>query len=159
MTNDSLHVLIRRAIEDSGLVDPRAVAAKVAVMIPPERVDQILVDALVGEVRHVMSAQRNRALSNALGSEPSARSAKVAGVRSWWAEMCAASIHVGDGAWKSLGDCGHKDLAYAEAERRVDAARELHRADMYAQLRGLLRKHKVRTVSQLPPTAAQGLAA
>lgn len=160
MSPVSLRAVVSQVLSDTDIVDPREVAAKVASMIPPEQVHQILVDALVADVRTVMGMRRNAAMSHALDStaRPS-RSAKVAGIRDWWAEMLASRVHVGSGTWMALGQCGDQELAFAEAERRADAARELQRAEMYEQLRGLLRKHKVRTVSQLPADAARGMAA
>ena len=156
----SLRALISQVLSDTDIADPREVAVKVAAMIPPEQTHHVLVDALVADVRTVMGARRNAAMSHVLdGSHRPARSAKVAGIRDWWSEMLAARVHVGSGAWMALGDCGEKELAFAEAERRADAAREMQRAEMYEQLRTLLRKHKVRTVSQLPADVARRVAA
>lgn len=157
----STRVLISSVLAETDITDPREVAAKVAAMIPPQQVEQILVDALVADVRTVMGARRNAALENALAPRPAnpARSAKVSGIRDWWSEMLAARVHVGGGQWVTLGDCGDDELAFAEAERRADAERELRRADMYTQLRKLLRKHKARTVAALPVDVVRAVAA
>lgn len=154
----TLHTLIKRVLDETDITDPREIAVKVAGMIPEHRVHQILVDALVADVRTVMGSRRNRAMSNALMSKPN-RSAKVVGIRDWWSEMLAARVHVGSSRWVALGDCGDPELAFAEQERRADAERELQRADMYAQLRKLLRTYKVKTVADLPRDAVGGIAA
>lgn len=153
----TLHSLITRVLVETDLADPREVAAKVAGMIDPDQREHILVNALADSVRSVMGQHRNAAMTRAL-ARPN-RSAKVAGIRDWWAEMCAARVHVGGSQWVALGDCGEQELAFAERERREDAAREIARADMFAELRELLRKHKVRTVAQLPRDVARGVAA
>lgn len=153
----SLRTLIICTLAETSATDPRDIAVRVVKHIPPERIGHVLVESLVAEVRGVMGAQRNAALSKALA--PGYRSPKVAGIRNHWAEMCAARIHVGRGEWKSLARCDNDDLAYAERERRADAEREVRRADMYGRLRHLLQRHGVRTVGDLPVDAAQELAA
>lgn len=154
----SLHSLIARVLAETDLADPREVAAKVAGMIAPDQREHILINAIADSVRSVMGERRNVAMTNALAPRPN-RSAKVAGIRDWWAEMCAARVHVGGSQWIALGDCGEPELAFAEQERRADAEREIGRADMYGQLRKLLRKHKAHTVAQLPRDVARGVAA
>lgn len=156
--NLSLRGLIAQVLDETDIIDPREVAVKVAAMIPPEQQHALLIAALVADVRATMGDRRNRAMSNALAPRPN-RSAKVSGIRDWWAEMMAARVHVGGSRWVTLGQCGDEELAFAEQERRADAERELQRADMYAQLRKLLRKHKVSTVADLPRMDVQAVAA
>jgi hypothetical protein len=148
---EGMRTLIARIIDVSGLTDPRKIAALVADEIPEDLKHRVLVDALVANVRGMLGRQRNEAVTNALRP----RSAKVIGIRDWWAEMLASAVHVGDSTWKPLGECNDADLAYAEAERRQDAARELARADQFARLREMLAEHGVRTVREIPRETAE----
>lgn len=86
------------------------------------------------------------------------RSAKVAGIRDWWTEMLAARVHVGESRWKPLGECGVKELEFAERERRAQAERHLTNAKMYLRLRQLLDEHEVSTVAELPSDAVKAFA-
>lgn len=83
------------------------------------------------------------------------RSAKVAGIRDWWSDMLASRVHVGDKQWKPLGECGVKELQFAETERRDQAERHLKTAKMYLRLRQLLDEHEVSTVAELPSDAVK----
>jgi hypothetical protein len=152
----SLHSVVVAVLAESELSDPRAVAELVAAATPPDLIRDFYTDAVVSEVRAVMGAQRNRAMSNALN--PS-RSPKLAQRRDWWADMLASRIHVGGGTWRTLGECGAEQLTFAEVERRRDAERELRRAESFKALRNLLRKHKVNTVGELPADAARSAVA
>lgn len=90
---------------------------------------------------------------------PIPRSAKVDGIRDWWAEMLRSRVHVGAAGWLPLGQCGVKELEFAERERRDHAAKEVQRARMYLALRELLDKHEVATVADLPADAARAVVA
>ena len=144
----SLPELIRRIVDGSDLSDPREIAEAVAAATPEDAMRAHYATSLIGEVRRVLGAQRNNAMTNAL--HPT--SAKLAQRRDWWAEMLASRIHVG-GSWLTLGECGREQLAYAANERRADAARELQRAESFDLLISLLRRHKVATVAELPASA------
>lgn len=165
----SAHSLIAQMLEDTSLNDPREIAEAVASMIPPDLQYQILVNALIGDVRVVMASRRNVALSNAFkpSVEPVAggsiqgspkrpgRSAKVSGIRDWWSEMLRERVYVGESRWMTLGDCGVEELLYAERSRRDRAEQEIRRAKMYLRLRELLDQHEVDTVAELPGSAAR----
>lgn len=154
----SLRSLIVDAIESLDLDDPRDIALHVAGVIPEDTIRDHLASALIGEVRSVLSSQRNRALTNALNPDPQpSRSRKVAGIRDWWAEMLASRIHVGGAKWVTLGECGTDELRYAADERRADAAREVARAEAYESLLGLLESHGAATVADLPADAARAV--
>ncbi|MBF6393890.1 hypothetical protein IU443_28585 [Nocardia farcinica] len=167
----SVRAITARVLDETSLNDPREIAEKVAAMIPPAEQFRILVDALVSEVRSVMSERRNRALSNAFkpvvdvpvvgGSIQTApkrqpnRSRKVEGIRDWWADVLSSRVHVGGSQWMVLGQCGVKELEFAEKERRDLAAREVGRAKQYMRLRELLDQYEVATVAELPADAAK----
>ncbi|WP_280465990.1 hypothetical protein [Nocardia brasiliensis] len=171
----TIRSLVIQVLEETGLSDPREIAEKVASMIPAEQQRRMLVDALVGQVRLEMGQQRNNALTNvftpaatprpapAIGGSiqtapkypPVNRSAKVAGIRDWWADMLTSRIHVGDSRWMQLGQCGMRELEFAEHERRDQAAKEINRAKQFMRLRELLEKYDVKTVAELPENAAR----
>lgn len=90
---------------------------------------------------------------------PASRSAKVEGIRDWWAEMLRSKVHVGETRWLPLGQCGVKELEFAERERRDQADKAIRRARMYLALRQLLDEHQVETVADLPAEAARAVAA
>ena len=148
----SLHSVVVAVLAESELSDPRAVAELVAAATPDDLIRDFYADAVVSEVRAVMGAQRNRAMSKALNSS---RSPKLAQRRDWWQEMLSSAVHVGGGAWITIGECGAEELSYCASERRTHAARELARAESFDQLRALLRRHKVERVEDLPADAAR----
>jgi hypothetical protein len=168
----SVRVIIGRILDETTLNDPREIAEKAAAMIPPAEQFRILVDALVGDVRTVMTVRRNAALSNAFKPEPAGPvvggsiqvspkrndyrpSKKVAGIRDWWADLLRERVHVGDQVWLPLGQCGVRELEFAERTRRDKAAQEVARAKQYMRLRELLDAHGVDTVAELPADAAK----
>lgn len=150
--SESLITRVRSVLEEIDSVDPREIAREVAAATSEEELREFYATSLIGTVRSVIREHRNRAITNALSS---ARSAKLSQRRDWWAEMCAARIHVGASKWMQLGDCTAAELQFAASERRTDAERELKRAEAYDQLRSLLRSHRVKTVSELPSDAAR----
>ncbi|WP_159080850.1 hypothetical protein [Nocardia suismassiliense] len=179
----SVYALISRVLlTDTGATDPRQLAESVAEQIPEDRRMQVLIDMLVPQVKSMMRIQRNEAMSRAMSlrntqmldhdprsaSAPAAsfrleqsaprlkpRSAKVEGIRDWWATMLASRVHVGDSRWIALGDCGATELLFAENERRTHAEREVNRAHMYMRLRELLARYEVDTVAELPTDTAR----
>lgn len=187
----NVHALISQILLDSAdESDPRRIAEIVATRIPEDLRMEILISALVPQIKSVISKQRNNALANVM--EPPAaprpapvfrrqdtppppalgpssiqaerlaeaprskqRSAKVEGIRDWWAELLASRISVGVNEMKALGECGVADLEYAEKIRRDHAEREIRHAKMYLNLRMLLDKYEVATVGELPADAAR----
>lgn len=166
----SIRAVIGRILDETSLNDPREIAEKAAAMIPPAEQYRILVDALVGDVRSVMSQRRNAALSatftprtdcrvggsiQAAPKRPVTRSRKVEGIRDWWSDLLRERIHVGDQRWMPLGECGVRELEFAERTRRAKAEQEVSRAKQYMRLRELLDQHEVTTVAELPADAAK----
>lgn len=150
-----LHRLITETITTAPVDDPRDLAELVAKATPRSRLEAFYREALVGQVRVALSEQRNRALSHTLTPPATpTRSRKVAGIRDWWAELLSSRIHVG-GQWKTIGECGVRELEFAAEERRLLAARVLARAAAYEQLRDLLIEHGVATVAELPADAVR----
>lgn len=187
----NIHALISQVLMDhADEPDPRRIAEVVTGRIPEDLRMQILINALVPQVKNIISKQRNTALSNmaepapapppatsfrprgvlpapasrpasiqverlADSARPKQRSAKVEGIRDWWAELLASRIAVGANMMKPLGDCGVADLEYAENIRRDHAAREIAHAKLYLRLRMLLDEHHVATVAELPEHVAR----
>lgn len=169
----SIHALTNRILDETSLSDPQEIAETLACMIPDEERHGLVVEALAHRVRAVIGTRRNAAMANAFtqaASEPEVdgsiitspvvcrrpvRSTKVAGIRNWWQEMLRERIHVGAGTWTMLGQCGVKELEFAERYRRDQAEKEVAVAEKLHALRILLDEHKVRTVADLPPEAAR----
>jgi hypothetical protein len=148
-TAESLAQIVRRVHEESGLADPRELAEKVLAEIThsPDLIRSALAESLPEYVRVTMRMVRNQTMA---GAPPSA---KVAAVRGWFERLLTQSIDVsGDGGkWKSLAECTRDDLLSAAAHRRAIAAKNLHTADTYERLAGLLDDDA--TVGQLDPSA------
>lgn len=153
----TLNVLIAEVIDSAAAVDPREIAKLLADRIDPAFLPQYFEDLAADRVRHILSERRNRELA-ALASNNggSARSAKVANARGWWQRLCDSSVHIGEGRWLRLGDCGSQELGFAAAERRELAAKNIAAAAYYERLQELLAAHGVETVESLPPSAVRG---
>lgn len=156
-TDDTgLHRLITETISGAPVDDPRELAELVAKATPRRHVEEFYRQALVQQVRMVLAERRNHAFAHTVSAAAApARSRKVAGIRDWWAELCAARIHVGGQQWMRIGDCGVDELTFAAQERRAHARRVLARAESCELLRDLLVEHGVATVAELPADAAR----
>lgn len=148
--SSELSGLVRAVAADYPEADPRELARHLAKETPPRQVMDFYVEALVPIVRHALIDERSAAMSNALSPRPSGRSAKLAEIRDWWAEMLAARVHVGESRWMCLGDCGVDELQFCVAERMWTVERIEAQIAQYDRLLTLLRKHKAARVRDLP---------
>ncbi len=155
----SLRHAIREVAATSSLNNPHEIADKVIASTTAQQRKDWLAEILPSFVADVLRNDRNDALNaSSSGSKASARSAKVAGVRDWWAAFLAARISV-NGHWKAVGDLDADDLQTVVAERREAAAKINAQADRYEHLLSLLATHGVATVAELPRDAVEAVAA
>lgn len=155
----ALNDLIRQVASESNAIDPRKLAEDVASAAPSRQLRELLAEAVVDDCNSYLLATRNRAV----GARPIRRtntSARLARQRDWWAEFLSASVHIGNGARKALGDCTLSDLQQMINERIACIAGIQTFIDQYETLAGLMRKHKTTHVRDLPREAVEsGLAA
>ena len=154
----SLRHAIREVAATLSLNNPHEIADKVIESTTAQQRKDWLAEILPSFVADVLRNDRNDALNASSGSKASARSAKVAGVRDWWAAFLAARISV-NGHWKAVGDLSADDLQVVVAERREAAAKINAQADRYEHLLSLLATHGVATVAELPRDAVEAVAA
>jgi hypothetical protein len=138
--------LIRDVATEFPDADPREIAQLVAKRTPRKDIHEWYVDSLVGLVRCVLRNERNSALSGA-----SNKSAKVKQRRQWWARLLEARIHVGEGNWLPLKDCGREELKSAIAERETQIVRTHHQIENLTTLLDRLDREGVDLVGELPP--------
>lgn len=150
----NLRAAVDQVIDESGLIDPREIARKVAENVPARHRVDVLAEALADFVR-VRQGQR-RAANPAIGPA-SGRSAKVAAIRDGWRRYLQDSVHVGDAVHLPLGQCTYADLTYAAGERQTLAARNLAAARRYESLAELLKRHDAERVADLPAEVLRGL--
>lgn len=158
MKDISLASVARETASDSGLHDPQEIAEKMLAGMSAKDMAAALRTTLPGYVREVIGTQQRQAMRQAFRPN---RSAKVAQRRDWWAEMLVSSVFV-DGDWKSFGDCTRSDIGWLAEQRRVEAARNLAQAEVYAEVETLMAEHGVETLAGLPRDvvpAALGVAA
>ena len=154
MTEFNLRTIVRATLSETSDADPGVVAEQVLAAIPRARTRDALEQTLRLFVRQIISEQR-------VSSRPSTpsnvrtiptTSAKVAAVRDGWQKRLRDRVHVGDGAWKFLGECTYADLLSAAAERRDLAERNAAWARQYDSWARLLTEHDVETFAELPLT-------
>lgn len=146
MQDINLTTLAREVAADSGLHDPREIAEKMLAGMSGDEMSAALRATLPGYVRDVIGSQQRQAMRRAFRPN---RSAKVQGIRDWWAEMLASSVYV-NGEWKSFGDCTRSDVGWLAEQRRAEAARNLAQAAVYDEVDALMAEHGVETLSGLP---------
>lgn len=158
----SLSQRIRLLLDASAESDPHVIATQMLASASVADRKAWVEATLPAYIATMMRTERNQAL-NQVAAPPSRRmpsaSAKVAGVRDWWAQFLAARIVV-DGTWKAVGDLDGGDLAAVVASRREQASKLHTQADRYEMLADLLVSHGVSTVRDLPSDVvlAAGLA-
>jgi hypothetical protein len=146
MQDINLTTLARTVAADSGLHDPREIADKMLAGMSAKEMAAALRATLPGYVRDVIGSQQRQAMRQAFRPN---RSAKVQGIRDWWAEMLASSVFV-NGEWKSFGDCTRSDVGWLAEQRRAEAARNLAQAAVYDEVERLMAEHGVDTLAGLP---------
>ena len=158
MKDINLTTLARTVAADSGLHDPREIAEKMLAGMSGDDMAAALRATLPGYVRDVIGSQQRQAVRQVFRPN---RSAKVQGIRDWWAEMLASSVYV-DGVWKSFGDCSRTDVGWLADQRRVEAEKNLAQAAVYDEVNALMVEHGAETLADLPRDvvpAALGVAA
>ena len=148
---------IRALLAESGESSPEVLAELLIAGASAAERRQWLAEVLPHFVADVARSERNRAANESFAT-PSrrmpSRSAKVAGIRDWWAEFLASRIAVGD-TWKPVGDLTADDLGVVARVRRDKAAATIAQAEKYETLAGLLTEYRVATVRELPSSAVQ----
>lgn len=84
-------------------------------------------------------------------------SAKAAGLVDHYLRKLAASVNIGDGVWKKLGDCTVTDLHFLVQLRRGEAAANLEMAEKYQRLADALTKSQAATVATLPRKTGESI--
>lgn len=162
-------VTARRASQEvvaqSGLSDPREIAERMVESASDEQREAWLMESLPKLVADVLRSDRNHALVEAelptpkkKGRRMPSRSAKVAGVRDWWAQFLESRISVG-GSWKPVGEMTADDLHVVVAERRAHAAATVAQADRFAAILALMSEYGAATVADLPRASVEQVAA
>lgn len=158
----TLDDLIKKVADENDFVDPRELAQFVAKSAPARELRNLFAEAIIDDCRHHLMTQRNRTLNGDDSNivRRSNRSPRLERQTNWWADFCAASLHVGDGVRKVLGDCTLVDLKAASEERRANIRGLQKNIDKYDHLSSMLVSYNVTHVRELPPDAVQdGLAA
>ncbi|MCZ9634682.1 hypothetical protein [Rhodococcus sp. BH5] len=158
--------LIREAIADTKLADPREIAAIVADRTPEDEVRGFYAKMLVQEVRGFLSAERRNVFSQAKDEPTVGKSGmkalsgartRATVARDWWAEFTATKVHVGDQVWKELGDCTFADLRTLHDERASHADRVLQEAHRFDELSKLMEDTGVESVRGLDAAKVQAV--
>lgn len=179
-TDFSLRHLIREVLDASTMCDPHVIAPEVLRRIDKADLKAALGECLPSMVREMIRSSRSGGLlagsprlhagpdrpevmSERPGSGPVApvggkpvkkpgRSAKVAAIRASGPKWLADRIHTSADPreWKRVGDCSFADLMFAAGQRREQAARTSAAAERLEVLAGLVRKHGVKRVRDLP---------
>lgn len=155
----NLNDLIASVQVDAG-PDPHDIAFKVEPLIPDgERhaVFLMLLARYIVNVKPRLTQVLSAPPAASSGSEPSkvslqgapVRSAKVAAYQAH-ARLLKLTVKVSATERKFMEDCTFDDLTYAALLRREHAASNEAAARQYEALAALLKKHKVKTVGELP---------
>jgi len=151
---------IKAILSGTSLTDPGDVADKVAESVPVKALRAALRVTLRAYVRQIMAEERTLSAPN-FGSGQAERdnqghpaaagfSWKGRAIRDGWQRQLDARVHVGDSAWKFLGDCTYDDLQALSAEREKHAQKNAAWARHYRFLASLLTEHDAATVRDLP---------
>jgi hypothetical protein len=102
----------------------------------------------------VTRGDRNAHLSKArnVRSGHANRSAKVEGIRSWFAQWLDETLHTAEG-WKRMRDTTRDDWLYAARERQQHILAESLRMRQCQRMAALFDKYKVTTAAELPESA------
>lgn len=166
---DYLTQRARELAEKHQLHEPHEIAEKLYDELTPEERDQALRKILPKYIRDSLNNHQRKVFQSVMrsGGEPRivereerpkkgvrrpSKSAKVAGIRDWWQEMMASSVHV-DGTWKSFGSCTTEDINWMASARRDLADANIAQARQYEELVSLMEEHGVETLQELPKEA------
>jgi hypothetical protein len=149
VTNE-LNTLIREVADDYPRADPRELARHVAKLTPDESVVDFYVDALIDRIREIIGGNRRNLFDGPDNRSTSNRSPKVEQRRSWWADLLASRVHVGNAEWLQIAECSVDDLKFCIEERRTQIAGYEKQIGNFDRLIRLMRKHKALKVSDLP---------
>ena len=183
-TNDRLTLwqLIRDVKAEHAVIDPRKLAYHVAAATPSDRVTDFYEQALIGEVRAVLRAERSDAIarrddadfdpqtersdasprdgevgSEAQSSKPaeSNYSPRQQRCRDWWQRFLETTWSTGDG-WKRIRDCRLTDVEYLIVDRRRLIDRTEHVVQRLVVIRQLMQEHGAATVGDLSRADVEG---
>lgn len=142
MSEFDLDALIHRVMDDTDLVNPGEITAKVLDQLPNEHVREALQMTLRRYVSIVISRDRyQHAMPVKAAPAAHNRSTKVLAIREYGRRWLRDREHVGGGTWKLLGDCTYTDLMRLAEARAQQAERLRDKADKYRRLAKELQKH------------------
>lgn len=145
-----LDALIHRVMDDTDLVNPGEITAKVLDQLPDEHVREALRMTLRQYVTRVMTRDRiAHAIKPALRPEVHNRSTKVLAIREYGRRWLRDREHVGSGTWKLLGECTYADLFRLAEAREQAAAQYRAKAEKYRRLARELQEYKAQNPFQL----------
>jgi hypothetical protein len=144
----TLGELIRQVAAECDTVDPRELAQYVAKSAPPRQLRDLFAEAIVDDCRQHLMGRRNDALNRPI--RRTNHSTRLAHQRDWWADILAQGVHVGDGSWKTLGDCTLPDLKFLINQSMTNIARIQVHIDQYELLASMMRSRKASHVRDLP---------
>lgn len=158
-----LRSLIRKHAAALPDADPREIAKHVAADTRRADLPGFFEEVLSGYVAGFLRGSRNSMLDKVgepwTPSPPSSKprpanaSPKLRDIRDGFARLCSERVHIGHSQWKTLGECGLAELNFCIAEREQEIIGVQAQIENYLRLVALLKKHKVKTIAQLPPAA------
>lgn len=149
MSDFDIRATVRAVMDETDLTSPEEIAAKVAESVPQRELRRVLATVL----REYVRVEIGRARMTTSRPEPEvkpSRSAKVTAIRGAAPRWLRERVFVGDSTWLLLGECTYDNLKFLESERQVNAARSAAAAERYGRLAGLVKRHKVSRVADLP---------
>ena len=162
MTAYTRHTLIRQVIDETGLVEPSAIAAVVEERTTDDEIRAWFRETLKHDVR-VEHLRRRRVgdgrsprgvtpeqIKAAIERKKSGETlTKPQMVRDSWRAKISAGVSV-DGAWKHLSECSSLEVLRL-AEARYRSSEDIRvEADKFKRLAAVMDEHGVETVGDLP---------
>lgn len=120
----------------------------------PSRLRAALSIVLPGYVSGIARSSRNQHLTAArqVRSGHEVKSAKVAGIRSWFARWLDETLHTADG-WKRIRETTREDWLFAAKERADHIAAETVRMEQCERIAALFKRCRAKTAADLPESA------
>jgi len=146
----SLTAMIRDIAEANPNAHPHKIARLVAEATDTDDVFEFYVIALERLVSDRIRVDRNAALNNKSGRSP-----KREERASWWARVLKERVYVGDGRYKTLGDCTDEDLSFCIEERHDQIGRLYGQIAKFEAIRSAMRERGAGVVADLPEGAVE----
>lgn len=142
--------LIRETVELSPKhATPAEIAEKVIERASEELLQEALQDLVTLAVQRQLNRRQRRLMTEL--AESDTLSHKLDRQADWWARECAVRIPVGEGKWKTFGECTIADLKYQITRRlnQVDAL--FGQIEHYESFIKKMKKFKATVVADLTP--------